>query len=105
MFLDTCIIAAFYKVSLKNLHIFSKLEDFRADKEKRHDHEMVAAHNGLYLNRALPSCKGNSISADLSETAVPGHNQKGKSILEFFGERSTREGTHVSRSYYSFARW
>ena len=63
---------------------------------------MVATHNGLYLNRALTSCKGNSISADLSET---GHNQKGRSILEFFGERSTREGTHVSRSYYSFARW
>ena len=78
----------------------------RADKEKRHDHEMVVAHNGLYLGRALTSCKGNSITAgDLSETGVPGHNGKGKSILELFGERTAREGTHLSRSCYSFARW
>ena len=57
---------------------------------------MVAAHNGLYLGRALTGCKGNSITAgDVSETAVPGHNQEGKSILELFWERSTREGTCV----------
>ena len=57
---------------------------------------MVAAHNGLYLGRALTSCKGNSITAgDLSETAVPGHNQEGKRILELFLERSTREGASV----------
>lgn len=65
----------------------------RADKEKRYDHEMVVAHNGLYLAEPGTSCKGSSITAgDLSETAVPGHNGKGKSILELFGERIKQRG-------------
>ena len=44
-------------------------------------------------------------TGDLSETAVQGHNQKGERVLELFGERGSREETHVSRSCHSVTRW
>lgn len=48
-----------------------KLENFRADKEKRHDCEMMVVHNELCLGRGLTNCKGKSFTAgDLPETSV-----------------------------------